>query len=122
MNVTIEKGRLSIDLFDLLGELTTDQRASLIDLLACRDEVINEVTNQIIDGWTTEGSHGSTCFGGDPDAVYGIDGARMRIAKASGEIVAREIERLGEELKRSKARENEGWNKYHELLEGGRLA
>lgn len=120
MRVTIEKGQIAFDLFDLLGEIAKEQRENLIDLLACRDEVINEVANQIIEGWTTAGSHGSTCFGGNPDAAHGIDGARMRIAKASGDIAAREIERLADQLKRTEARINEGWNAYHELLESKR--
>jgi hypothetical protein len=116
MNVIIEKGRLSFDLYDLLGDLSPEQRTQIMDTLACREEVINEVVNQIIDGFTTEGSHGPTGYGGNPDAVHGIDGARMRIAKASGEIAAREIERLADQLKRTQARIDEGWNAYHELL------
>jgi hypothetical protein len=122
VNVTIEKGKMSLDIYDLFGELQPEQRAAIIDLLACRDEVINEVANQIIDGFTTEGSHGPTGYGGNPEATWGIDGARMRIAKASSDIAAREIERLGEELKRTQARINEGWNAYHELLSQRRFA
>lgn len=119
MNTTakIEGGRLSFDLYDLLGGMTDQARADLIDTLAVRDEVITEVANQIIDGYTTLGSYGPTGFGGNPDATHGIDGARMRIAKASSEIAAREIERLGEQLKRTQARIDEGWNAYRELLE-----
>lgn len=116
MKATIEGGKLSLDLYDLLGALTDKERADLIDTLAVREEVINEVANQIIDGFTTEGSHGPTGYGGNPDAVFGIDGARMRIAKASGDIAAREIERLADQLKRTQARIDEGWNAYHELL------
>jgi hypothetical protein len=122
VNVTIEKGKMSLDIYDLFGELQPEQRAAIIDLLACRDEVINEVANQIIDGFTTEGSHGPTGYGGNPEATWGIDGARMRIAKASSDIAAREIERLGEELKRTQARINEGWNADHELLSQRRFA
>lgn len=116
MNITIERGRLSLDLYDLLGELTDEQRKDVIDMLACRDEVINEVANQIIDGWTTAGSHGPTGWGGNPDAIWGIDGARMRIAKASSDIAAREIKQLAEEIERAKASERKGWDAYHELL------
>lgn len=116
MNAFIEKGMLSINLYDLLGEFKDEDRAAIIDALACRQEVIDEVMNQVIDGCTTEGSHGPRGWGGNPDATYGIDGARMRIAKASSEIAAKEIEALGKEIERLKARINEGWNAYHELL------
>lgn len=116
-SATIVQGRLSFDLYDLLGALTSEDRTKVIDTLACCSEVIDEVANQIIDGFTTEGSHGPTGFGGNPDAAHGIDGARMRIAKASSEIAAREIERLADQLKRTEARINEGWAAYHELLE-----
>lgn len=124
MNTTakIDGGRLSFDLYDLLGGMTDQARADLIDTLAVREEVITEVANQIIDGYTTMGSHGPTGYGGNPDATYGIDGARMRIAKASSDIAAREIERLGEQLKRTQARIDEGWNAYRELLEQRRCA
>jgi hypothetical protein len=122
MNATIENGKLSLNLYDLLGSMTGAERADLIDTLAVREEVITEVANQIIDGLTTMGSHGPTGWGGNPDAVYGIDGARMRIAKASGDIAAREIDRLADELRRTKARINEGWEAYHKLLSERRSA
>jgi hypothetical protein len=117
MKVTIEGNKLSFDLYDLLGAIDDAQRTQIIDTLACRDEVINEVANQIIDGFTTEGNHGPCGLGGNPDATWGIDGARMRIAKASSEIAAREIEQLGAEIKRAKELGDKGWAAYHELLE-----
>jgi hypothetical protein len=118
--VTIKDGKIILDIFDLLGELCSDQRNEIIDLLSCRDEVIDEVTNQIIDGMTTQGSHGAIGAGGDPAAVHGIDGARMRIAKASSDIAAREIERLGVAIQREKQLCDKGWAAYHKLLSRGR--
>lgn len=117
MSVTIDGPKLSLDLYDLLGAIGDDARNHLIDTLAVRNEVIDEVMNQVIDGFTTNSSHGPCGLGGNPDAVHGIEGARMRIAKASGDIAAREIELLGDALKRAEARINEGWKAYHELLE-----
>lgn len=122
MKVTISRGCLSVDLYDLMGELDTEQRAKVIDALACREEVITEVANQIIDGFTSEGSHAPMGWGGNAEATYGIDGARMRIAKASSEISAREIEQMADKLRRTEARINEGWKAYHELLESRRFA
>lgn len=116
VSATVDGGKLQIDLYDLLGSLTGEARANVIDMLACRQEVIDEVMNQVIDGYTSQGSYGPTGLGGNPEAIYGIDGARMRIAKASSEIASREIERLAQEMARLKARINEGWDAYHELL------
>jgi hypothetical protein len=116
----IDNGNIVINVYDLIGQIPAEQREQIIDSLACQDEVINEVMNQVIDGFTTLGSHAGTTYGGDVDAVYGIDGARMRIAKASSEIAAKEIERLGVALAREKAHSNDGWAKYHKLLESHR--
>ena len=107
------KGCLSINITEILADMTGDDRGFVIQSLACCTQVIDEVMNQVIDGSTTEGWYGPKGWGGNPDAKSGIDGARMRIAKASSEIATEEIRRLGEELERSKARENAGWNAYH---------
>lgn len=116
MKIAIEAGHIKINLQDLIEAASTEERATIIDHLACHDEIIDEVMNQVIDGWTTMGGHAGTGYGGNVDAVHGLDGARMRIAKASGEIAAREIERLGDALKREKAHSNDGWAEYHALM------
>lgn len=113
----IENGNIVINVYDLIGDLRDEDRAQIIDALACRDEVIDEVMNQVIDRFTTMGSHAGTTYGGNPDAVRGLDGARMRIAKASSEIAVQEIESLGKALAREKAHSNDGWAEYHKLLE-----
>lgn len=118
--VTLDGWKLSLNLYDLIGSMTGEDRAKVIDALACSDEVINEVANQIIDGWTTEGSHAASGCGGNPDATYGLDGARMRIAKASSEIAAKEIAALAEQINREKALAQKGWDAYHELIQSQR--
>ena len=116
----LEDGKIVINVYDLIGELGKEHRDSIIDALACQDEVINEVVNQVLDGWTTMGSHAGTSYGGNAEATYGIDGARMRIAKGSSELAAEEITRLGEQLAREKARADDAWTRYHELQESRR--
>lgn len=116
-----EDGHIKINLHDLIDELAKTQRAEIIDALACQGEVINEVMNQVLDGRTTLNSSGSSSGGGNHEATHGIDGARMRIAKASSEIAAREIERLGEALKRSEAAQNKGWDAYHASMDSRRF-
>jgi hypothetical protein len=116
MNFKLEGNSIVINVYDLLGSIASADRKRIVDAMACQDEVINEVMNQVIDGWTSEGSHAGRTYGGNADAVYGIDGARMRIAKASSEIANREIERLAEKLKRTEERINAGWDAYHEAM------
>ena len=111
----IENGKIIINLYDSLGQATGEERAALIDALACREEVITEVMNQVLDHYTSQGSHGRTYYGGNPDATLGIDGARMRIAKASSEVAEKEIQRLADALKRAQEAQNTGWKEYHEL-------
>jgi hypothetical protein len=108
------KGCISVNITDIIAAMTGDERAHVIQSLACCAQVIDEVMNQVIDGSTTEGWYGPKGCGGNPDATLGIDGARMRIAKASSEIAAQEIQALKDELVRSKARENDGWDAYHD--------
>ena len=116
----LEGANLVINMYDLLGQLPSETRGQLIDSLACLEEVIDEVMNQVLEGYTSEGSHGPRTFGGNPDATRGIDGARMRIAKASSEIAAKEIEALARQIKSEKELGQKGWDAYHELLRRGR--
>lgn len=112
-----ENGKITVDLYTLLGDISKEHRADLIDSLSCQQEVIDEVMNQVLDGFTTLGSHGPCGGGGNPDAVYGIEGARMRIAKAASDVAAKEIERLGAALKRAEAAQQQGWDAYHALMD-----
>lgn len=114
MSARLVGADLVVNVYDLISELGKEHRAAIIDALACTDEVINEVANQIIDGWTTEGSHAGRTYGGNPDATFGIDGARMRIAKASSEIAAAEIEQLKKQIDRERELGQKGWDAYHE--------
>jgi hypothetical protein len=116
LEAKLDSGRISFDVWDLLSQATGEERAALINALACQREVVDEVANQLIDGWTSDGSHGPT--GGASIKPYGgIDLAVRRVAEASGGIAAKEIERLKDALTRAEARINEGWNAYHQLIE-----
>jgi hypothetical protein len=104
MRVTLESGLVSVSLYDLLDNLPAEARADLIDSLACQNEVIDEVANQIIDGYTSLNSHGSRCFGTNESPTSGIDLARRRIAEVSSEIAAKEIADLVALVKRERER------------------
>ena len=112
----LENGNIVIRVYDLIGELRAEDQAVIIDAMACQTEIIDEVMNQVIDGYTTLGSYGPRGFGGNPNATSGIDGARLRIANASSNIASKEIEALAAALKRAEDAQNKGWDAYHELL------
>lgn len=112
-----DAGRLEVNLYDLLGTATGEQRAALIDALACQQEVIDEVMNQVLDGMTTAGSHGPSGGVRSGDERFGIDGARLRIAKQSSEITAKVIQELARRIDAEQALGRKGWDAYHELLD-----
>ena len=119
--MNLEGNNIVINVYDLIGQLRVEHLHQIIDALACHAEIVDEVMNQVIDGTTTDGSYAATSFGGNPKAFFGLDGARMRIAKASGDIAAKEIERLDAALDRAKAYSNDGWAKYYKLLDERRI-
>lgn len=116
----LEGSTLKINLYDLIRDMQDEDRAQIIDALSCTEELINEVVNQVLDGWTSMGSHAGKGFGGDPDATRGIDGARMRIAKASSEVAAEEIESLKRQIIRERELGDKGWAAYHATFRDGR--
>jgi hypothetical protein len=118
--VKYENGEVRFNLYDVLGELSKTHRAEIIDALACQQEVIDEVMNQVLEGCTSLGSHGPKGCGGNPSATHGIDGARLRIAKAAGEIAFAEIAALSRAVERANASADDAWSKYHALLDGPR--
>lgn len=111
---------IKLDLYQLVAAMDQDARMELIDLLACNELVMNEVVNQILDGVTTLGSHGPRGVGGNADAWSGINGARMRIAKAASDVAAQEIASLREQIIRERELGRKGWDAYHEVIGRGR--
>jgi len=58
MEFKVINGEAIFDISELLMSLKGEDRISLIDSLACCDEVIKSVADQIMKGWTELGSHG----------------------------------------------------------------
>lgn len=63
--------------------------------LACEDDIIEDVTDQIIKGWTEEGSHGYK-HSGDADPSTALDKAVRAVALGAGEVAVREIRQLAD--------------------------
>lgn len=100
MNTHYENGRLSFDFAALLNSIPDEGKLALVDTLSCEDEIIRNVTAQILDGWTEQGSHGSLlCTAhSDPKPCNALDFARRQIALRAPEVAANEIKRLQDAL------------------------
>lgn len=104
MKVKILKEGLCVDIGDLLSNIAPEDKTELFKHIACDDQVITDVVAQILDGWTEDGWHGSKLSEAvsEPAKWHAIDRAQREIAKRSGEVAKREIERLEKALTASK--------------------
>lgn len=62
MKVKLEGGELHIDLYEALRYLSVEEKRQVADTLACQDDVIELVAQQIITGWTEFDSHDKWIF------------------------------------------------------------
>lgn len=104
MQVKIERGRIILNTIEVLSALSLEDKKSLIETLSCDDEIIANVTAQLLDGWTEQGSHGATRSGA-VEPFCPLDKARREIALRSGEVAKKEIEALCSSLRWTKANE-----------------
>jgi len=100
MRVEYKEGNLRIDLHDLLDSVREENIAEFLESVSCNDKVIKHVTDQILDKWTENCYSGGAAVTADADPRWGLDKAWREVAKRSGEVAKREIERLEEALKR----------------------
>lgn len=97
---TAEKGNvLQFDLESLLSQLSPEDKKTLACHLACFDDVIAEVSFQLIEGQTSDGSYGATMFESEAEPHTALDKATRAISKASSDIAKRNIEQLETYLK-----------------------
>lgn len=92
-------GMLQVNLEDVLSLLNAEQRIALVDALACNDDVIKCVVDQIFDGWTERGSHAAVSHHANAAPSTGLDYATRQVALRAGEVAKKEIARLQEALK-----------------------
>ena len=111
MKTTIQKGALVIDINDLFRNIADEDKTELFQHIACDDQVIRDVTAQLLDGWTDAGWHGAKSHEAHADTVSvivpAINAGRREIAKRSGYVAKAEIEALEKTLKASEARVRE---------------
>jgi hypothetical protein len=102
MKITLKNRDLCIDAQDMM-ETILREHPDLVESVSTDDRVIDFVAQQIMRKWTESGYHGAT---GEAHSVQygGLDKAWRDVAKASGDVAKREIERLEGALARADER------------------
>lgn len=100
MNVCYKDGKIEFDFEDLLRSLDEKSKLQAAEHLACHDEIIKHVVDQILDGFTEDGSRGYRCFLSEEEPETALDWACREIAKRSSEVAKKEIEILERSIKK----------------------
>jgi len=104
---------ITISHWDFVESLSEEEKTDLIDALSCEDDIIKNVTDQIVHLTTDNGSHGSVTSKASPSTPLSL--ATQEIAKNSSKIATREIKGLKREVKLARESAQEAWDKYHKL-------
>lgn len=106
-----DKRQIVIELSWLLSALNDDQKRELVDSLACENAIIEDVSAQLLSGWTERGSHGSRSCTADAEPYSPLDKARRELASRCDEVAKKEIE----DLKRSLVWEKAVGDRYRDM-------
>ena len=93
-----EDGQVMLDLHDeiLTPLLRGPHRAAVLESVACHDDVIQHVMDQVLDGMTANGSRGREDVRENPDTA--TSKARRRIVEGADKVARDEVARLAREL------------------------
>ena len=100
MKVRYTDGQIQIDIYELLANTPKDQKAVMIEVMACDDDIIKHIVDQLLQGWTENDLAGSRNYTAIQNPKSGLDWACREIAKRSSEVARKEIERLETAVKR----------------------
>jgi hypothetical protein len=103
MNVKYKTGELHFNFHEMLSYIDPAHKLELVESLACDDDIIKHVADQIISRWTESCCSGSSFITASADGGTPLDKAWRAVAKASGEVAKREIERLEVALRHEQA-------------------
>jgi len=115
VNAEYKDGRVSFSFPDLLEKMSTDDKLELIECLSCDDAIVTFVGQQIIDKWTERGYYSSYPNTATSTPHHGLDKVWRDVAKASGDVAKREIERLEKAVESANELEQRGWDEYHKI-------
>lgn len=108
-----EDGKLVIDIEDIFDNLPSDSITELIERLSCSEQVIKYVADQLLEGWTENGYHGSIGRCLVPSTELEI--ARGKIEKGAGDIATKRIAELESLVKSAESSTQAAWDAYHKL-------
>lgn len=110
-------GSIVLDLHEeVMGPMMRGpHRVAVLESVACNDDVIRHVADQILAGWTENGSCGATYVEAEPRCALSI--ARRRVALGAGDVAALEIREL---TRRVAVLEAENSSLRNELIEADR--
>lgn len=110
-----EDGTLSfnVDIYDFLDSLSDEKSIELAESLSCQDAVIKHVTDQLFDGYTENGCHGSKRGGDNPSTQLELSQEKVR--KLGNRLLIKEVKRLRGKLEDKNSHFESGWNEYHKL-------
>jgi len=116
--VKLEDGRLSVSVYALLDELTPEEQAEVVESLSCQDAIIKHVADQILDGFTENGSWGYEGTGiSTISSPTPLEAARRRVAEMAGDVARRELKRMSGICERSHEQEKRysdwAWELFH---------
>jgi hypothetical protein len=121
MNARYKEGKIEFDLHDLLQDVSIETKLEMLESLACDDQIIKHVADQIITKWTENCySGGAACVAG-AEPRFGLDWAWREVAKRSGEVAEREIERLEDAIKYKDERYTEALEENRKLRDELRI-
>ena len=116
MNIDRE-GKLVIDVQDIFDNLPSDKVIELIESLSCSEVVIKHVADQLLEGWTENGYHGSISSGLTLSTQICV--ARDKIAKGAGDVASNRILELEQLVKAAENLTAAGWDAYHKVMRNG---
>ena len=113
MNINSE-GKLEIDVEDLFDNIPEQSIPDIIERLSCSDQIIKHVIDQVLEGWTENGYHGS--IGSTLTPSTGLEIAKERVAKGAGDVANKRIIELEGLVKSAENLTQAGWDAYHKLI------
>jgi hypothetical protein len=116
MKIEIENSKLVIDIYELIEQLSTEQKLHVADAISVQDDVIQYIMDQVFDGITDLCSHAAD----DSDRLkpnWPLGKFKREIALRAGDVAQKQVKSLIETLKRKEAYHKEindwAWAMYH---------
>lgn len=116
----MKKVAMEIDLEEIIDAMPPDDLRDFVDSLACKDAIIENVTAQLLGGFTESVSQASTsvsasgAWAGNSPTV--LERCRRRLLAEFPEKISREILAVAKEAEVQKARDSEELSRLCEII------